>query len=111
MSPLDPEIFSSVEEHAAELLSGDASGKYSPVEVAQFFEDACVKSARAIASAADAVPSRADPAFRRWEEDILIQVALADLSQFGCSDLAKPFRISERYPKVSTTATARRRAA
>ena len=76
VSPLDPEMFSSVEEHAAELLSGNASGKYSPVEVAQFFEDSCAKSARAIEAAADAVPSRADPAFRRWEEDILIQVAL-----------------------------------
>ena len=34
VSPLDPEMFSSVEEHAAELLSGNSSGKYSPVEVA-----------------------------------------------------------------------------
>ena len=76
VSPLDPEMFSSVEEHAAELLAGKASGKYSPVEVAQFFEDSCAKSARALEAAADAVPSRADPAFRRWEEDILIQVAL-----------------------------------
>jgi len=31
-------------------------------------------------------------------------LALADLSQFGASDLVKPFRISERYPKVFTTA-------
>ena len=76
MSPLDPEMFSSVEEHAAELLSGNASGKYSPIEVAQFFEDSCAKSARAVEAATDAVPSRADPAFRRWQEDILIQVAL-----------------------------------
>jgi hypothetical protein len=76
VSPLDPEMFSSVDEHAAELLAGNASGKYSPVEVAQFFEDSCTKSARAVEAAADAVPSRTDPAFRRWEEDILIQVAL-----------------------------------
>ena len=76
VSPLDPEMFSSVEEHAAELLSGNASGKYSPVEVAQFFEDSCAKSARAVEAAADAMPSRTDPTFRRWEEDILIQVAL-----------------------------------
>jgi hypothetical protein len=29
---------------------------------------------------------------------------LTDLSQFGDSDLAKPFRISERHAKVFTTA-------
>jgi hypothetical protein len=28
---------------------------------------------------------------------------LADLSQFGGFELAKPFKISERYPKVFTT--------
>ena len=69
-------MFSSIEEHAAELLSGNVSGKYSPVEVAQFFEDSCANSARALEAAERAVPSRADPAFRRWQEDILVQVAL-----------------------------------
>jgi hypothetical protein len=76
VSPLDPEMFSSVEEHAAELLGGSTSGKYSPIEVAQFFEDSCDKAAQALEAAAGAVPSRRDPAFRRWEEDVLIQVAL-----------------------------------
>ena len=76
VSPLDPEMFSSVEEHAAELLGGSISGKYSPIEVAQFFEDSCDRAAQALEAAAAAVPSRPDPAFRRWEEDVLIQVAI-----------------------------------
>ena len=76
VSPMDPEMFSSVEEHAAELLAGSASGKYSPVEIAQFFEDSCARAAQALEAAAAAVPSRDDPAFRRWQEDVLIQVAM-----------------------------------
>jgi hypothetical protein len=76
VSPLDPEMFSSVEEHTAELLAGTNSGKYSPIEIAQFFEDSCDKAAKALEAAAAAVPSRRDPVFRRWEEDVLIQVAL-----------------------------------
>jgi hypothetical protein len=76
VSPLDPELFSSVEEHTAELLAGSNSGKYSPIEVAQFFEDSCTKASQALDAAAAAVRSRDDPAFRRWQEDVLIQVAL-----------------------------------
>jgi hypothetical protein len=76
VSPMDPEMFSSVEEHAAELLAGSVSGKYSPIEIAQFFEDSCAKAAEALDAAAAAVPSHEDPVFRRWQEDVLIQVAL-----------------------------------
>src|SRR6185312_6223191 len=52
------------------------NGKYSPIEIARFFEDSCAKSAQALEAAAVAVSSRRDPTFRRWEEDILIQIAL-----------------------------------
>ncbi len=38
-SPLDPQMFSRMNEFADELLDGDRSGKYSPVEVAQWLED------------------------------------------------------------------------
>jgi hypothetical protein len=38
-------------------------------------------------------------------------MGLTDLSQFGDSDLAKPFRISKRHPKVFTTATGDQRVA
>lgn len=76
VSPLDPELFASIEEHAAELLVGQKSSKYSPIEVAQFFEDCTAKAAQALAQAASAAPSRKDPAFRRLEEDVLIQIGL-----------------------------------
>src|SRR5436305_10740898 len=49
--PLDPQLFSTVEEHTAELLSSNYSGKYSPIEVAQCFEDMTDSADRALASA------------------------------------------------------------
>jgi len=39
VSPFDPQLFSRVNEFAAELIKGDRSGKYSPIEVAQWLED------------------------------------------------------------------------
>jgi hypothetical protein len=39
VSPFDPQLFSRVNEFAAELIKGERSGKYSPVEVAQWLED------------------------------------------------------------------------
>jgi hypothetical protein len=38
-SPLDPQLFSRMTDFADELLKGDRSGKYSPIEVAQWLED------------------------------------------------------------------------
>ncbi len=38
-SALDPQLFSRMSDFAAELLSGERSGKYSPVEVAQWLDD------------------------------------------------------------------------
>ena len=39
VSPLDPQLFARVDDFADELLRGQVSGKYSPVEVAQWMED------------------------------------------------------------------------
>jgi hypothetical protein len=38
-SPHDPQLFSTGAEHADELLKGERSGKYSPIDVAQWLED------------------------------------------------------------------------
>jgi hypothetical protein len=76
VSALDPQLFSSVEEHAGELLNQTRGGKYSPLEVAQFFDDSAAAAGSAIEQAAASVPSRKDPGFRRVEEDVLIQIGL-----------------------------------
>lgn len=77
VSPLDPQMFSSIEEHASELVMGNRSGKFSPIEVARFFDDSAAAAATALDQAAASVASRKDPAFRRVEEDVRIQIALA----------------------------------
>lgn len=76
VSPLDPELFSTIGQHAAELLDGNSSAKYSPVEVAQWLEDLAGKASQSLAAAKDGVGSRPGPEFRRLDEDIRIQIGL-----------------------------------
>ena len=38
-SPLDPQLFSRMDDFADELVKGERSGKYSPIDVAQWLED------------------------------------------------------------------------
>src|SRR5262245_57682660 len=39
VSPVDPQMFSRISDFAAEMLKGERSGKYSPIEVAQWLGD------------------------------------------------------------------------
>ena len=61
-SPLDPQLFSRINDFADELLKGERTGKYSPIEVAQWLED--------LARAAQPVKDR------RMDVDIAIQSGL-----------------------------------
>ncbi|WP_158793445.1 hypothetical protein [Granulicella sp. L60] len=76
VSPLDPQLFSTVIEHSQDLLLGQPNPKYSPIEVAQWIEDSVAASNRALISARVTVKSKASPAFRRIEEDVLIQTGV-----------------------------------
>jgi len=78
VSPFDPELFSSVDEYAAELLS-HPSGKYSPAQAAAWLEDAAVTAARSLAEARRAVESPAGSQFRRLAVDVEL---LAGLGRF-----------------------------
>ncbi len=75
VSPLDPQLFSSIQEHAGELLAGQRSGKYSPLEVASWLDDMTRRASEAIVSAAKLIHEKT-PAFRRIDEDIRIQIGL-----------------------------------
>jgi hypothetical protein len=78
VSPLDPQLFSTIVDHAGDLLAGRANVKYSPIEVAQWLEDYTAASAKALASARLEATSHASPEFRRIEEDVLIQNGLGN---------------------------------
>ena len=58
------------------MLEGRANPKYSPIEVAQWLEDYTAASGQALASARLQATSHTSPAFRRIEEDVLIQNGL-----------------------------------
>ena len=76
VSPLDPETFSTVEEHAGDLLARRANPKYSPIDVAQWLEDSAAAANDALGAARRDAGSPNAPAFRRMEADVLIQVGL-----------------------------------
>ena len=76
VSPLDPQLFSTIVEHAADLLADRCNPKYSPIEVAQWLEDYSAASAQALTDARVKATSHTSPEFRRMEEDVLIQTGL-----------------------------------
>lgn len=69
VSPLDPQLFSRIDDFTADLLAGRRTGKYSPLEVAQWLED--------LATAAT-LPNgdREGADFRRVSIDLAIQAGL-----------------------------------
>ena len=76
VSPLDPQIFSTVAEYAKSLIHREPSAKYSPIDVARWVEQ-CVDNAKYWLDNARRTTKRgAGSAFRRIEEDVLIQIGL-----------------------------------
>lgn len=76
VSPLDPQMFSTVVEYTTALLAGQPNARYSPIEVAQWIEDCTVASREALKEARRTARSHTSPGFRRIEEDVLIQIGL-----------------------------------
>jgi len=73
VSPLDPILFSRVDDFAAELIEGQPSAKYSPVEVARKLQALAETAARCLAEASARVADAAVPEFRRFAVDVAIQ--------------------------------------
>jgi hypothetical protein len=84
VSPLDPRLFSTIEEHAEDLLSGNVNAKYSPIEVAQWMEDLAIAANTSLSEARTKATKLRSAAFRRIEVDVLIQ---AGLGQFFASKM------------------------
>lgn len=73
ISPLDPQLFSTIDQHATDLLAGTANARYSPNEVITWLEASAEASEQAL-DRAHAVNNRrvTSATFRQVEEDILI---------------------------------------
>jgi hypothetical protein len=73
ISPLDPQLFTSIGQHAENLISGKPDARYNTSEVIQWLEALVATSTKGLAAArAAAGPKHITPEFRRAEEDILI---------------------------------------
>jgi hypothetical protein len=76
VSPLDPQLFSRINDFADGLLKGERSGQYSPVEVAQWIEDYSAAASKSLAQAEAQAPGRDRPEYRRVAIDVAIQAGL-----------------------------------
>ncbi|HUD98253.1 MAG TPA: twin-arginine translocation signal domain-containing protein [Bryobacteraceae bacterium] len=72
VSPLDPQLFSRMSDFAAEMLRGERSGKYSPIEVAQWLEDFADSAEKEMLQAGEQESAE----FRRLAIDVDLQIGL-----------------------------------
>jgi hypothetical protein len=84
VSPLDPQVFSRIDDFADGLLHGPATGRTSPAEVAAELERLAAAAAERLSAAKRAAPAPADPAFRRFAIDAAV---LAELGRFFAGKL------------------------
>lgn len=76
VSPADPALFSTVDECAAELLAGQLSAKYSPLEVAGWLDERVDHAAKKLEQAEQKVAFDSDPKLHRATVDVMIQCGL-----------------------------------
>lgn len=76
VSPLDPQLFSSINEFAAELMKQERNAKYSPLEVAQWVDRAADDAATHLQEAESRVPDKHSAEFRRAAIDLRIAIGI-----------------------------------
>jgi hypothetical protein len=76
VSPLDPQLFSTINEFVAEVIKNERSGKYSPVEVAQWLDAAAEDAAEHLREAEERVSDKRSPEFRRAAIDLKIEIGI-----------------------------------
>jgi hypothetical protein len=109
VSPFDPQLFQSPDECADDLAAGTATGKYSPLEVAQWLEDIATAAGSQLDTARVQLgASVSTPAFRRVEEDVLIQrgIALFFAAKLRSAVLWRLY-VATGYPAAGDAAIAR----
>ncbi len=83
VSPLDPALFSTVEQFADESIARQPSGRYSPLDVARWLDQLAATAEAALGRWTAGAPvtgaggdPNADAESRRWQTDVTIQAAL-----------------------------------
>jgi hypothetical protein len=77
-SSFDPQLFLDIDPFAEALLGGNTAGqdKYFPTDFVQWLEDLASAASSSLTAAEGSVPNKSDPAFRRLDIDVAIQVGL-----------------------------------
>jgi hypothetical protein len=96
VSPMDPQLFLRINDYADQLLSNERSGKYTPVEVAQWLEDYADSAAKYLARADALVDNKKGQEFRRMSVDVAMVVGLGRFfgSKFRAGVLFRIFQKS-----------------
>jgi hypothetical protein len=76
VSPMDPQLFLRINDFADELLKNEHSGKYTPVEAAQWIEDYAEEAARNLAVVEKSSRWKNTTEFRRMSVDVAMVVGL-----------------------------------
>ncbi|HEY4065100.1 MAG TPA: hypothetical protein VGM30_24515 [Puia sp.] len=76
VSPLDPQLFLNSHDFAVEWSRSEHSGKYTPVEAAQWLEEYAAAALRYLSEMETAVKHKDQPAYRRLAIDVSIQAGL-----------------------------------
>ena len=72
-SPLDPQLFCTIDQCADGLLTGTPGARYSPIEVAAWLEELARDSETNLAAADTASASAKTSEYQQWASDIAIQ--------------------------------------
>jgi hypothetical protein len=76
VSPIDPVLFSRIDDYADGLLKGQTTGQYSPLEVAFWLQELAETARKHLAAAEAGVKDARGPEFRRLAVDVAIQSGL-----------------------------------
>jgi len=76
VSPLDPAIFSPINEFADDFVNRRPVGRYSPSDVANWLEESARESEQQLARAKASASKPGDPEFRRFAIDIAVHNGL-----------------------------------
>jgi len=76
VSPLDPQLFYRMDEFADDLLKGERSAKYTPIEVATWIEGYATAALLSLEGGADWAKATDRPEYRRLTVDVAVAAGL-----------------------------------
>ncbi len=112
VSPLDPQLFSRINDFVEELIKGQPSGKYTPIEVAQWIEDYADAAEKNLAELERKASNKTSREYRRLIVDLKAQIGLGRFfgAKFRAGVLYGLFDQSGDFGALAEAAKAYRRA-